>query len=64
MEGEAQKALEPLWKGKSPLAIPIRAVTDLWNERNLIRLLVKRDFTSRYRRAGLGVGWALSLIHI
>ena len=59
MEGEAHKALEPLWKGKNPLTVPIRAVTDLWNERNLVRLLVKRDFTSRYRRAGLGVGWAI-----
>ncbi len=59
MEGEAHKALEPLWKAKNPLLVPIRAVMDLWNERNLIRLLVKRDFTSRYRRAGLGVGWAI-----
>ena len=59
MKESSAGALEPLWKGRNPLATPLRTVSDLWTERNLIRLLVKRDFTSRYRRAGLGVGWAI-----
>ena len=59
MNEDSDEGLTPLWQGGGRLSTPFRTVQQLWQERNLIRLLVKRDFTSRYRRAGLGLGWAI-----
>lgn len=37
----------------------VQEVTNLWNYRGLLRLLVVRDITLRYKRSLLGVSWTL-----
>lgn len=58
-EDEGATGLQPLWQGSRGAFAAFSVLSALWTERNLIRLLVKRDFTSRYRRASLGIGWAI-----
>lgn len=37
----------------------VSELTNLWNYRGLLKLLVSRDLTSRYKRSTLGVWWTL-----
>ena len=56
----------------SPPAIRIRPLRgwahinfrELWEYRDLLKLLTWRDIKVRYKQTALGAGWALSLIHI
>ena len=41
-------------QGRPPLVSELR---NMWNYRGLLRLLVARDLTLRYKRSVLGVGW-------
>jgi ABC-type polysaccharide/polyol phosphate export permease len=51
--------LLPLW-GKRPIhRLPLIVVGDLIRSRHLLKLLVKRDLSGRYRRAYLGYTWAV-----
>lgn len=34
---------------------------DVWRSRDLLRMLAKKDFVARYRRASLGMAWAVGL---
>jgi homopolymeric O-antigen transport system permease protein len=34
---------------------------DVWKSRDLLRMLAKKDFVARYRRASLGMAWAVGL---
>ncbi len=43
---------------RTPLRVLLR---DLWNARALIQTLAKKDFFVRYRRASLGMLWAIGL---
>ena len=55
---EEQK-LTPLW-GKRPIVLlPIIVLRDVIQARHLLRLLVKRDLTGKYRRAYLGYAWSV-----
>jgi ABC-type polysaccharide/polyol phosphate export permease len=42
----------------APLGLLLR---DLWRSRDLITMLAKKDFVARYRRASLGMAWAVGL---
>src|SRR5690242_10035317 len=33
----------------------------IWQSRDLLRMLAKKDFVARYRRASLGMAWAVGL---
>lgn len=43
-------------KARKPIA---SEVANLWAHRGLIRLIVTRDLTVRYKRSSLGVWWTL-----
>jgi ABC-type polysaccharide/polyol phosphate export permease len=36
-------------------------LTEVWRSRDLLRMLAKKDFVARYRRASLGMAWAVGL---
>jgi lipopolysaccharide transport system permease protein len=38
---------------------PTLGVKELWQYRDMLKLLVWRDFSSRYRQSFIGIGWAL-----
>ena len=60
MESEqGMEPLTPLWGKRSTLRLPFIVMADLIRSRNLLRLLVKRDLSARYRRAYLGYAWAV-----
>jgi len=41
---------------------PLRQMlADVWRSRDLLRMLAKKDFVARYRRASLGMAWAVGL---
>ena len=41
---------------------PLRdMLEDVWRSRDLLRMLAKKDFVARYRRASLGMAWAVGL---
>ena len=53
------ETLTPLW-GKRPIVLlPFIVLKDVIQARHLLRLLVKRDLTGRYRRAYLGYAWSI-----
>jgi lipopolysaccharide transport system permease protein len=42
--------------------LPLRhLLRDLWSSRSLVRLLAKKDFFARYRRASFGILWAVGM---
>ena len=43
-------------QGRTPLVTEFR---NLWKHRGLVKLLVSRDLTVRYKRSVLGVWWTL-----
>ena len=51
--------LVPLWGKRHLHRLPFIVMSDLFRSRNLLRLLVKRDLSGRYRRAYLGYAWAV-----
>ena len=59
---ESEQRIEPLtslW-GKRPIVLlPFIVLRDVIQARHLLRLLVKRDLTGRYRRAHLGYAWSV-----
>jgi len=59
MTSDPNVALTPLWGRRAFYKLPFTVVSDLYKARHLLALLVKRDLTSRYRRAYLGYGWAV-----
>ena len=54
-----EEPLTPLWGKRSTFRLPFIVIRDLFKSRHLLRLLIKRDLTSRYRRAYLGYAWAV-----
>lgn len=56
---EGMPPLTPLWGKRSTLRLPFIVMMDIIRSRNLLRLLVKRDLSARYRRAYLGYTWAV-----
>jgi len=60
MESEqGMEPLTPLWGKRSTLRLPFIVMADVIRSRNLLKLLVKRDLSARYRRAYLGYAWAV-----
>lgn len=58
-QSENMAPLLPLW-GKRPIhRLPFIVIGDLIRSRHLLKLLVKRDLSGRYRRAYLGYTWAV-----
>lgn len=51
--------LTPLWGKRSLHRLPFIVLTDLIRSRHLLKLLVKRDLSAKYRRAYLGYTWAV-----
>jgi len=51
--------LEPLWVKSKIYMIPFRVVGDITRSKHLLKLLVKRDLSGRYRRAYLSYGWSI-----
>ncbi len=52
-------SLEPLWVKSKTYMIPFRVISDIARSNHLLRLLVKRDLSGRYRRAYLSYGWSV-----
>lgn len=49
----------PVYDSAQPRTTPISVLTNLWAYRGLLRLLVNRELTVRYKRSTLGVWWTL-----
>jgi ABC-type polysaccharide/polyol phosphate export permease len=49
----------PIYDSAQPRATPSSVFTNLWAYRGLLRLLVRRNLTVRYKRSTLGVWWTL-----
>jgi ABC-type polysaccharide/polyol phosphate export permease len=58
-QAETQPRLVPLWGKRSFYRIPFIVLKDLFSSRHLLKLLIKRDLSGRYRRAYLGYAWAV-----
>ena len=56
---ELQADLIPLWGKRSMFRLPFIVISDIFQARHLLKLLVKRDLSGRYRRAFLGLSWAV-----
>ena len=56
---ESQPQLVPLWGKRSLHVLPFIVLRDLVSSRHLLKLLIKRDLSGRYRRAYLGYAWAV-----
>lgn len=56
---DSEPELVPLWGKRSFFRLPFIVLRDIVKARHLLRLLVKRDLTSRYRRAYLGYAWSV-----
>ena len=56
---ESQPQLVPLWGKRSLHLLPFIVLRDLVSSRHLLKLLIKRDLSGRYRRAYLGYAWAV-----
>ena len=56
---DSEPKLVPLWGKRSFFRLPFIVLRDIVKARHLLRLLVKRDLTSRYRRAYLGYAWSV-----
>jgi ABC-2 type transport system permease protein len=54
-----EEPLVQLWGKRSTIRLPYIVLQDLLKARHLLKLLVKRDLTGRYRRAYLGYGWSV-----
>ena len=54
-----EEPLAPLWGKRSLHRLPFIVLSDLFRSRHLLKLLVKRDLSARYRRAYLGFSWAV-----
>ncbi|MDX1449570.1 MAG: ABC transporter permease, partial [Acidimicrobiia bacterium] len=49
----------PVYDSDQPRAPLVSELRNFWRYRRLIRLLVVRDLTTRYKRTVLGVWWTL-----
>jgi len=56
---EDNSELTPLWQKRNFYLYPFVMFSDLIGSRHLLSLLVKRDIATRYRRAYLGLFWAI-----
>lgn len=50
---------KPIYDSSKQVSHAITELIDLWHYRYLIKLLVKRDVTTRYKRSVLGVIWTM-----
>ena len=49
----------PIYDSDAPPAGPLVSAGRLWEQRGLVRLLIARDISTRYKRSLLGVWWTL-----
>jgi len=56
---DTEQGLNPMWTQSPILLTPVITLRELFERRNLLRLMVKRNLTARYSRAYLGFGWAV-----
>lgn len=49
----------PVYDSAQPTATPTKVFSNLWAYRGLLRLLIRRELTVRYKRSTLGVWWTL-----
>ena len=52
-------ALREVGAKRNPLRSPITMITDLWNNKFLVRNLIRREVRGRYRNTMLGYAWAM-----
>ena len=56
---DGDDGLTPLWGKRSLHRLPFIVLKDLYSSRHLLKLLIKRDLSGKYRRAYLGYAWAV-----
>jgi len=49
----------PVYDSAQPRTTPLTVFKNLWSYRGLLRLLVRRELTVRYKRSTLGIWWTL-----